>query len=314
MVLGGIMGFCVADALGVPVEFENRETLRLAPVEHMRAFGTYNQPAGTWSDDTSMTLCLMDSLTKGLDYNDMMAKFLAWYEEGVYTPFGECFDIGITTREALHRYSEGTDPLLCGGTSEFDNGNGSLMRIFPLAFYLHSRFGPNFFEKQEAFVIIHNISALTHGHPRSQIACGLYVTIAGMMLNEKIMVEAIKDGLEIAKQFYEKDNRFKDELLYFDRVFHNDFRCLPERKVRSSGYVVHTLEAALWCLLNTSSYKECVLMAVNLGEDTDTVAAVAGGLAGLVYGFEQIPKQWLETIIKREFVEQLCEKYAEALS
>ena len=175
-ILSGIMGLVVADALGVPVEFQDREVLRQNPVKNMRSYGTYNQPAGTWSDDSSMTLALLDSLKDGLDYKDIMDKFLAWYEEGAYTPHGEMFDIGIATSNALRRYKSGTSPLESGGNSEHDNGNGSLMRISPILFYLEGEFGSDFLDHEETFELIHNISALTHAHKRSKIACGIYIS------------------------------------------------------------------------------------------------------------------------------------------
>ncbi|MBG0765793.1 MAG: ADP-ribosylglycohydrolase family protein [Tissierellales bacterium] len=163
-ILSSIMGSCVADALGVPVEFYSREQLKRNPVADMRAYGTYNQPAGTWSDDTSMTLCTLDSLSKGLDYKDIMDKFLSWYKDGEYTPHGETFDIGMSTSKALNKYDSGEEPLKSGGTGERDNGNGSLMRILPVLFYLQKTYGENWIEKEEAYQIIHNISALTHAH------------------------------------------------------------------------------------------------------------------------------------------------------
>jgi len=130
-ILNGIMGLCVADALGVPVEFVDRETLLKNPVVDMRSYGTYNQPVGTWSDDTSMTLCLADSLSRGLDYDSIMKNFMRWINEGEFTPHGEVFDVGNATRRALGRFEKGAAPLNCGGTSDNDNGNGSLMRILP---------------------------------------------------------------------------------------------------------------------------------------------------------------------------------------
>src|SRR5690625_1332316 len=181
-VLSGVMGLCVADALGVPVEFMDRQALTKKPVVGMRAYGTYHQPAGTWSDDTSMTLCLVDSLSKGLDYNDMMKNFTKWFNADQFTPFGEVFDIGNATREALLRYEKGTAPLDCGGSTEYDNGNGSLMRILPILFYLKSIYGNEITETDEAFQIIHNISALTHAHKASQIAPGIYISLAPSLL------------------------------------------------------------------------------------------------------------------------------------
>jgi len=304
--LSAIMGLCVGDALGVPVEFKSRYQLKRDPVVDMRSYGTYNQPAGTWSDDTSMTLCTLDSLSNGLDYKDIMDKFLSWYKKGEYTPFGETFDIGMGTRRALTNYANGEEPLKSGGTGERDNGNGSLMRILPLFFYLQKTYGENFNEKEKPYEIIHNISALTHRHKRSMIACGIYITIADYISREYNLNEAVKLGINKSFQYYEKKKEFKEELKYYQRLNDKNFHKLPEEEIKSSGYVVVSLEAALWSLVNTVSYKDCLLKAVNLGEDTDTVAAIAGGLAGLYYGCEDIPKEWLDKIQRRKYVEELC--------
>jgi len=300
------MGLCVGDALGVPVEFKSRDQLKKDPVVGMRSYGTYNQPAGTWSDDTSMTLCTLDSLSNGLDYKDIMDKFLSWYKKGEYTPFGETFDIGMGTRRALTNYANGEEPLKSGGTGERDNGNGSLMRILPVLFYLQKTYGENFNEKEKPYEIIHNISALTHRHKRSMIACGIHITIADYISREYNLNEAVKLGINKSFQYYEKKKEFKEELKYYQRLNDKNFHKLPEEEIKSSGYVVVSLEAALWSLVNTVSYKGCVLKAVNLGEDTDTVAAIAGGLAGLYYGCEDIPKEWLDKIQRRKYVEELC--------
>ncbi len=277
----------------------------------MRAYGTYHQPAGTWSDDTSMTLCLLDSLADGLDYNDIMKKFNQWFDEGAYTPYGETFDIGNATRKAINRYSAGTAALECGGKADGDNGNGSLMRILPILFYLQSRYGTEI--NEEAFEIIHKVSSLTHAHQRSLIACGIYICIASAITEGAELRSAIQTGPQKAMQYYRNNTEFTHELKHYARLENSDFEKLPEEKIKSSGYVVDTLEAALWCLLNTDKYKDCVLKAVNLGEDTDTVAAVAGGLAGLYYGYDSIPPEWLEVIAKRDYIEDLCDKLQTAL-
>jgi len=308
-ILSAIMGSCIADALGVPVEFNSRKQLKRNLVEDMRSYGTYNQPAGTWSDDTSMTLCTLDSLSKGLDYKDIMDKFLSWYKDGEYTPHGETFDIGMATSKALKKYDLGEEPLKSGGTGERDNGNGSLMRILPVLFYLQKTYGENWIEKEESYQIIHNISALTHAHKRSMIACGIYLTIADYISKEYDLKEAVEQGIKKSFQLYESKEEFKEELKHYKRIKDKNFYKIPESEIRSTGYVVYTLEASLWCLLNSDNYKECVLKAVNLGEDTDTVGAVAGGLAGLYYGYKGIPKEWIEVIHRREFVEDICESF-----
>jgi ADP-ribosylglycohydrolase len=308
-ILGGIIGLCVADALGVPVEFMNRESLILNPVTDMRGYGTHNQPPGTWSDDTSMTLCLLDSLANGLDYSNIMQKFLLWYNNAEYTPHGEVFDMGTATRKALTRFAQGTPALHCGGASEHDNGNGALMRILPLAFYLRSKYGDSYTDNNETFDIVHNVSSLTHAHKRSLTACGIYLSVAECLFDTNDLKNGIYTGISKAKRYYESRDEYAGELLYYKRIFKDDFINLQQEEIKSSGYVVDTLEAALWCLLNTHSYESCVLKAVNLGEDTDTVAAVAGGLAGIHYGISAIPEKWLSRIPRLEYIKQLCSDF-----
>ena len=305
----GILGLAVGDALGVPVEFRIRERLKQNPVTGMRAYGTHNQPAGSWSDDTTMALCTLESLTKGVDYDDMMDRFCRWVDEGYMTPYGKLFDIGGTTLHALRMYSSGVSALQCGGTDVRDNGNGSLMRILPAIFYLRREYGSACMEKPEAFTLIHNLSRLTHGHEISQMACGLYCDMANELMNGKTMTEAISHAALTKDRWYGEQEEFSPWLPEFDFVNAEALAALPEEAIKSSGYVVDTLQAALWCLLTTDSYSQCVLKAVNLGSDTDTVAAVAGGLAGILYGAESIPEDWLKVLAKKEEIIRLCEAF-----
>jgi len=172
IVKSAIFGVCVGDALGVPVEFRSREQLKRSPVTNMRAFGTHRQPAGTWSDDSSLMLCLADSLCNEYNLEDIALKFLQWYNAEIWTPHGRVFDIGIATSQAIRRISKGVSPTLCGGTSEFDNGNGSLMRILPILFYIKD------FPIEKRFDTIKDVSSITHGHIRSALACFIYLELA----------------------------------------------------------------------------------------------------------------------------------------
>jgi len=300
-----ILGACVGDALGVPVEFMKREIIQNDPVVGMRGYGSHDLPPGTWSDDTSMTLCLLDSLAGGLDYMDIMQKFCAWAYKGEYTPYGKMFGIGQGTMQAIFRFSKGAAPLDCGGREEKGNGNGSLMRIMPITFFLRRTYGNGFMDNEEAMKIVHNLSALTHSHKRTLIACGIYVSVAGELLNGN----DVKIGLSKAKRYYESKQEYVDELNNYCRIFDKGFSDLPQKEIKSSGYVVDTLEASLWCLMNSGGYKSCVLKAVNLGGDTDTIAAVAGGLAGILYGLDEIPPEWTEQIPRLDYIKNLCEGY-----
>lgn len=307
IVRGMLLGLATADALGVPVEFEFRESLKSDPVINMRSFGSWNQPAGTWSDDTSLTIAAMESISrlKEIDYRDVMENFLKWYERDAFTATGERFDIGNTTRAAIVRFSRKIlPPTKCGSTEENSNGNGSLMRILPATLYLYAKGSGQL--NADALKIIHEFSALTHGHIISKMACGIYSLIAAQILNGRNLSEAFSIGIADAKNFYGADETFKK----FSRLCDENFAALPEDKISSSGYVLDTLEAALWCLLNTDNYKSLALKAVNLGGDTDTVGAVAGGLAGIYYGAESIPAEWLATLKRRDYLEKIADDFA----
>ena len=168
----GLFGFCVGDALGVPVEFSDRRKRKEDPVREMRAYGTYHQPAGTWSDDTSLMLCLINAVNQGYSIQKAADNFVDFYKNGAFTPYGEVFDIGISTREAIEKMCGGESPVRCGGDSDLENGNGSLMRVLPLAFYGLRMEGP------QLISLVEEVSSLTHRHRRSIFACILYVKFA----------------------------------------------------------------------------------------------------------------------------------------
>ncbi len=171
-----------------------------------------------------MTLCLVDSLSKGLDYEDIMLNFMKWIEEGEYTPYGEAFYIGLTTRKALMRFkNEIPPPLECGGRSEHDNGNGSLMRILPILFYLQSIYGMSFTDIDEAYEIIHNTSSLTHGHKRSQIACGIYISVASELIGGMGLETAVDLGIYRAMKYYKNREDYINELKHFERLEMKNF-------------------------------------------------------------------------------------------
>lgn len=264
-----IFGLAMGDAAGVPYEFKERGTFQCTG---MTGYGTHDQPAGTWSDDTSMTLATLDSLKKNhrkVNTDDIRKNFLLWLNEAEYTAGNEVFDIGITTLNALHGHP---------GNSVQENGNGSLMRILPLAFV-------DCTDEEIAAV-----SDLTHGHWISEKACIIYVHIARRLLNGEDILDIIPD-LKFEKPF--------------DRL--SKINELDESEIRSTGYVVDTLEAALWAISNhltneNNSFKSAVLRAVNLGDDTDTVGAVTGGLAGIIYGIGREEDDWMKTLRNKEVI------------
>lgn len=276
IVKSAIFGLAVADAVGVPAEFIPREKLEKHPITDMVGFGSHDVPKGTWSDDTSMALCTLNSIAqKGeIDLVDNILEFSKWVEDGYMTPHGKVFDIGRTCLRAIGNYWRGKNVHTCGETREYANGNGSLMRIIPVSLF-------NYFSQlsvEDSIKNIHNVSSLTHAHERSCIACGIYDFVVRELINAP-KKESVNEALKKAEKYYCN----YEQIFHYERLFKADFANLDVSEIKSSGYVVDTLEAAIWCLLNTSNYRECVLKAVNLGQDTDTVAAVAGGLAGILY-------------------------------
>ena len=261
-----ILGLAIGDALGVPYEFEQRGTFTCTD---MVGHGTHDQPAGTWSDDTSMTLATLDSLKYNngkVVTDDIRRNFNDWLRQGDYTADGEVFDAGITTCTALRNGKP--------AVGEWDNGNGSLMRILPLAFVDCT--------DDE----IRAVSAITHGHWISEEACVIYVHVAKRLLAGED-ISSIIPTLNYEKPF--------DRLKYINN--------LDISQIKSSGYVVDTLEAALWAVSHEGdwekSFRGDILAAVNLGKDTDTVGAVAGGLAGIIYGLGDV-RDWVDQLRNKE--------------
>lgn len=295
---GAIMGSVVGDALGVPGEFMSRGELAKNPITDMIGGGAHNQLPGTWSDDTSMTLCTMDSLIAcGIDFEDLMQRFCDWLRNASNTARGEVFDVGGTTSQAIFRYTKNIPALDCGEDSEHACGNGSLMRIIPTALYLVGQYGNCTLDDRTAN-IIHNTSKCTHAHLRCQMACGIFCSVVFQLCCGGNLRNATLFGIRSALAYYQKRPDFA--AVYDDFSDLDTIEAWEENNVMGSGYVLHTLQASLWCLLNSSGYAECVLKAVNFGEDTDTTAAVTGALAGLWYGAKQIPKDWAEKTAKYE--------------
>ena len=265
-----IYGLAIGDALGVPYEFQERGSFLCTD---MIGYGTHNQPIGTWSDDTSMTLATCRSIQKNhgnVVSEDIRWEFEQWMFKKKYTPFGKVFDCGNTCYEAVCDKQ--------GKTDEWSNGNGSLMRILPLAFV------PGITDE-----MIGEVSAITHGHEISKEACIIYVRIAIALLQGKKLQEAIRKSVPDTSRFASLGM----------------IETYTENEISSGGYVMETLQAALWCLVKTDNYKACVLKAVNLGRDTDTTAAVAGGLAGILYGYDGIPAEWMEKLQRKDMIENI---------
>ena len=308
--LNGIMGVVVGDALGCPVQFESRKEVSRHPVTDMRGYGTFNLPEGSWTDDSSLTIALLESIRRigKIDLDDIMENFMNWLYDGDFTPYGQSYDIGRGTMQAIDRYSRNRNAKKCGGGEEWNNGNGSLMRIMPACIYCSVMETSGIYSDCDAIDVIHSVGGLTHAHIRSNIACGLYFfMVKQILIGEGPLQERMREGLTQGFAFYESRLADKENLHYYDRLRDlTAFKSLPAEKIKSTGYVVDALEAAVWSLITTDRFDQALLKAVNLGDDTDTVGAIAGGLAGLYYGYDTIPENWLSAIKRREWIEEMC--------
>ncbi|NML21398.1 ADP-ribosylglycohydrolase family protein [Pseudoflavitalea sp. G-6-1-2] len=302
-----LFGVAVGDALGVPVEFRSREGISQNPVSDMIGYGTHNQPPGTWSDDSSLTFCLAEALTLPFSLQQIADNFIQWRDHNYWTARGNVFDIGNATNEAITTLKSGTRPDLAGGFDTSSNGNGSLMRIAPLAFYVSGM------EIDKRYETIKLVSSITHAHIRSVIACFYYIEFCLQLMkgeNKFTVYENLKGSIT-AHLIQLRINT--EEVMLFDRLLKGNIYELPNEQIFSSGYVLHTLEASVWSLLTSDNYHDAVLKAVNLGSDTDTTGAVTGALCALLYGYDNIPQHWIDAIARRKDIDDLSIRLTETL-
>ena len=302
-VRAGVIGHAIGDALGVPVEFKDRRQLACQPIRDMEGFGIHQVPAGTWSDDTSMEIALLQSLIdKGrFDLEDIMENFYKWWKYNEFTATGRTFDIGITCSEAISSYVSGKNPSECGGKDEYSNGNGSLMRILPVAYVCRN----NAIVGNDRYELVRKVSSLTHAHEISVFGCFFYVNFICHLLNGDDVMVAYRETQQEDYSMFSDSTRKA-----YRRVLVDNIADYNEDEISSSGYVLSSLEASLWCLLTTGSYEEAVLKAVNLGNDTDTIGAITGSMAGVYYGYDAIPHEWIEKLQRSDYILNLCDQFA----
>lgn len=301
-IVDSIIGHAIGDAMGVPTEFCIREKLQANPVIEMIGSSKTKQPAGTWSDDTSMEIATIDSFIKndGFVYSDIMDKWCTWLKGEDYTGAGEIFDVGRTCLRAIMNYQRGTSPTESGIKDLNSNGNGSLMRILPVALYSYAKK----ISDEKVIKLTNDISSLTHGHDISKLGCYIYVRYVMFLLDGKNKQEAY---LEIKKLNYSSYSL--ESILKYDRILKDDISKCTLDQISSSGYVVDTLESALWILLNTNSFNEAIITSTNIGNDTDSIGAVLGSMAGIIYGLDGVKEQWIETLQRREYLIELAKEF-----
>ncbi len=302
---GGFWGLLVGDALGVPYEFKSPE--ELPDIEHIE----FNPPAGfnrtylgvapgTWSDDGAQALCLMDSLLERdkMDINDFAQRLLAWYEEGLWAVGGKVFDCGIQTSQALKAFETGVSPYKSGMVRPDGKGNGALMRVLPLALWHKGT-------DAELVMDAHTQSMVTHGHICNQVCCALYCLWARNLMEGMEGEEGYKKAVSALRNIYKDNEEYTKEL---------EFGVRPDAEEcgTGSGYVVDSIRSARM-LLKYKSYERVVKEAVALGNDTDTTAAIVGGLAGIRDGIDAIPARWFDNLKERERAEGLLNKLIEAI-
>lgn len=312
-ILSGVCGLALGDAVGVPFEFQERKTVKKYDLSRMWEYGSHKQPIGTWSDDTSMVLATLDGMCSNVNsMSTIMDNFRAWMESGKYTANGDVFDIGGTTARALNRYRMGEPLALCGEDDEYSNGNGSLMRMLPVSFYIYTHRGLAI--NEDTVNMIGMFSSLTHAHDISKECCVYYVYIAlYCMLADKSkagLQRAIEGGIEAVENYY-KNTTGSTVLGVRGLESLKEILSLKEEDIYSSGYAIDSLEASLWSLYNSTGFKSAVCNAVALGGDTDTIGAITGSLAGLFYGWDNLPTDWMAELKNKPLIYDVCNRYYE---
>ncbi|SET26691.1 ADP-ribosyl-[dinitrogen reductase] hydrolase [Pseudomonas sp. NFR09] len=284
---GSLLGLACGDAVGTTVEFMPRGTF--TPVTDMVGGGPFNLKAGQWTDDTSMALCLAESLLRkgGFDAADQMGRYLNWWKWGYLSSTGDCFDIGMTVRTALTAFESQGDPF-AGSTEPFSAGNGSMMRLAPLVlFYFPNLQSVDDFSRES--------SRTTHGAQEAIECCVVLARAIGIALSGATKVHLLNiscAGLSASKVV---------------AIAQGEYCNKTRAQITGSGYAVASLEAALWCVKHTDSFADAVLAAANLGDDADTTAAIVGQLAGAYYGVQGIPTVWLDKLCMRDEIEEMAD-------
>ena len=305
--LGAIIGHAVGDAMGFPTEFSKREELLQSPVIEMIDSPDVGQPAGSWSDDTAMEIATIDSFIqkKYFDYKDIMDKWVKWISKSEYTPTGVAFDIGRTCLKAIKKYCNGTAPLQCGSISMYENGNGSLMRILPVALYAYSKNLDDISIRK----LVNEVSSLTHAHEVSRLGCYIYVQFIICLLKGYTKEEAYKHIQNLDYRSFTIDSINQYTRILIEQI---EFQILDN--IKSTGYIVDTLESAIWIFMNAQHYKEAIIASTNIGGDTDTIGAIVGSMAGIYYGFDSIPSNWLEKLQRKDYLIELVDRFEKSVN
>jgi len=285
---GCLLGLAVGDAVGVTAEFQPRGTFE--PVTDMLGGGVYGLHPGEWTDDTSMALCMGASLVEmgGFDARDHMERYRRWYRDGYMSSTGRCFDIGCTVLDALKRYESTGDPF-AGSTDPMSAGNGCIMRLAPVVLFYHP-------DREAVLHYAAESSRVTHAAQEALDATRLFADILHRALGGASKADALAGS---APEMFASSS--------IQSIARRDYQHKSEDAIRGTGYVVESLEAALWCFWQTDSFEHAILKAANLGDDADTTAAICGQVAGAFYGEDGIPRPWLDRLVMRLEIRSLAE-------
>lgn len=319
-----LLGAAVGDAFGVTFEFLPSHTVAQYDLENMHgadvepdvpSYWGLRIPSGAWSDDTSMAVATMESIVENggeINPTSLMKYFVSWWEDGAYCSIDYPFGIGQAVAKALGKFENGIPAEECGGTRVRDNGNGALMRIFPVVLYLRDELSGEPEQKVRAYETICAATRITHAHPISQVSNLIYAEFLNSVLDGATIPDAYRQTVASCSSDlggFIEENGWEDALHAHARILATDFLAIDRSLLEPTGYVVHTFEIVLYALLHSSSYKEAVQTAVSFGGDTDTYAAIAGAVAGVAHGAESIPAEWLERLKRRDYLESLAFRF-----
>ena len=301
--LGGLVGFVVGDVLGFPNSGLTREELLKNPITTIQPFKDPSIDIGSWSNNTSLMIATVDSINAkvSIDYEDIILKYSIYKNHASYTPIGIVLDVDHTTQRAIDKYvEEKCDPLTCGSTESLTNK--SLIRILPIAYYAID----THLKDLEVLELVKNISSLTHSNEICLMACYIYVRFAMFLINGKDKLAAYNMTKAVDYTMFSEDTISK-----FDRILKNDISKYKLKEIETDDDVIHSLEASIWVFLNSNNYKESIIGSINLGEDTASLGALTGALSGIVYGYESIPEEWLDKILKKDYIMDIFEEFCE---
>lgn len=301
--IDGLMGFVIGDTLGLPLETVPREKLLKKPVTKMLVGGKYEMPLGTWSDNTSLMIATIDSINakNNVELNDIALKFSAFKNHAQYTADREVFKLNPTVEQALSNFEANHDnPLTCGLSEATDNG--SLIRILPVAYFALDKKLKDF----EVLELVKEISSMTHNNEISIMGCYIYTRFAMFLLTGKDKYSAYSMTKCVDYTMFSEDTR-----LAYQRLLKEDITKLKINEINSSTSVVDNLEASIWVLLKSNNYKEAIIGAINLGDNTSSIGALTGGLAGILYGYDFIPEEWKDNILRKEYLLDIFEELSE---